>query len=74
MSTLKDQFMEEEAWMAEVEAKLARQKVELARLRKKAQEEARRKKEEEQRWKEDVLEPRQRLWCLKLKHYNLDRP
>ena len=21
-----------------------------------------------------VLEPRQRLWCLKLKHYNLDRP
>ena len=20
-----------------------------------------------------VLEPRQRLWCLKLKHYNLDR-
>ena len=21
-----------------------------------------------------VLEPGQRLWCLKLKHYNLDRP
>ena len=22
----------------------------------------------------DILEPGQRLWCLKLKHYNLDRP
>ena len=53
MSTLKDQFAVEEAWMAKAEAKLAKQKVVLARLWKEAQEEVRRKVEEEWRWKEE---------------------
>ena len=53
MLTLEDQFVVEEAWMAKVEAKLAKQKVELARLQKKAQEEVRWKEKEEQRRKEE---------------------
>ena len=42
---IKDQFMAEEAHMAAVEAKLAKQKAELARLWKAAQKEAKRKAE-----------------------------
>ena len=53
MSTLKDQFAAEEAWMAKAEANLAKEKVVLARLWKEAQEEVRWKVEEEQRWKEE---------------------
>ena len=53
MLTLEDQFMVEEAWMAEAEAKHAKQKAGLVRLWKEAQEEVKRKAEEEWRWKEE---------------------
>ena len=49
MSTIDDQFMAEEAHMAAMEAKLAKQRVESARLWKAAEEEVKQKAEEEQR-------------------------
>ena len=53
MSTLEEQFMEEEAQMAVEEAEFTRWKAELARLWKEAQEEVKWKVEEEWRWKEE---------------------
>ena len=72
---------EEDTWIAEHEAAIKRVKRVKEECQRQWEEEAWRVKEKHQRqWEEEVwreahvLEPGQRLWCLKLKHYNLDRP